>query len=95
MGDPRLPADKSGKFRARLGGPLRDIAVAHVSVAGIGDVSRSASTFAGEFGKRPRDRYVGEAKRLLDVLDARLEGRSWIMGDTYAIADIATFWCTT
>jgi GST-like protein len=41
--------------------------------------------------KRPRDRYVSEAKRLLAVLDQRLEGREWIMGDDYTIADIATF----
>ncbi len=41
--------------------------------------------------KRPRDRYVAEAKRLLAVLDQRLEGRRWIMGDDYTIADIATF----
>jgi GST-like protein len=41
--------------------------------------------------KRPRDRYIAEAKRLLGVLDARLEGREWIMGGEYTIADIATF----
>jgi len=41
--------------------------------------------------KRPRDRYVAEAKRLLGVLDGRLAGRQWIMGDEYTIADIATF----
>lgn len=41
--------------------------------------------------KRPRDRYVAESKRLLGVLDKRLEGRNWIMGDDYTIADIATF----
>jgi GST-like protein len=41
--------------------------------------------------KRPRDRYVAEARRLLAVLDRQLEGRSWIMGDLYTIADIATF----
>jgi len=41
--------------------------------------------------KRPRDRYVGEAKRLLGVLDRHLEGRSWMMGDSYTIADIAIF----
>jgi GST-like protein len=39
--------------------------------------------------KRPRDRYVAEATRLLKVLDDRLEGREWIMGD-YSIADVAT-----
>nr|WP_295782041.1 glutathione S-transferase N-terminal domain-containing protein [Rhodoferax sp.] len=49
--------------------------------------------FAGkEFeDKRPRDRYVDESKRLLGVLDKRLTGRNWIMGDDYTIADIATF----
>ena len=39
--------------------------------------------------KRPRDRYVAEAQRLLKVLDQRLEGRDWIMGRDYTIADIA------
>ena len=38
--------------------------------------------------KRPRDRYVAEAARLLGVLDQRLQGRDWIMGE-YSIADIA------
>ena len=41
--------------------------------------------------KRPRDRYVDEAKRLLAVLEHRLSGRAWIMGDDYTIADIASF----
>src|SRR5471032_874315 len=49
--------------------------------------------FAGrEFeDKRPRDRYVTEARRLLAVLDARLAERSWLIGDTYTIADISVF----
>ena len=41
--------------------------------------------------KRPRDRYVAEAKRLLGVLDQHLAGREWLLGDDYGIADIATF----
>jgi len=41
--------------------------------------------------KRPRDRYVAESRRLLKVLDGRLAGRQWIMGDDYGIADIAVF----
>ena len=41
--------------------------------------------------KRPRDRYVAEARRLLAVLDRQLEGRPWMIGDAYTIADIATF----
>src|SRR6267154_5863455 len=41
--------------------------------------------------KRPRDRYVAEAKRLLGVLDRRLADRAWIVGDAYSIADVATF----
>jgi len=46
--------------------------------------------------KRPRDRYVGEAKRLLNVLNGRLEGRAWMMGDTYTIVDMAVFpWVRT
>ena len=41
--------------------------------------------------KRPRDRYVTESKRLLGVLNQRMTGRSWIMGNDYSIADIATW----
>jgi GST-like protein len=41
--------------------------------------------------KRPRDRYVNESKRLLGVLNLRLENRAWIMGDQYTVADIAVF----
>jgi GSH-dependent disulfide-bond oxidoreductase len=49
--------------------------------------------FAGRHfeDKRPRDRYVVETRRLLAVLDARLAKRSWLMGDTYTIADISVF----
>jgi GST-like protein len=41
--------------------------------------------------KRPRDRYVAESRRLLGVLERRLTGREWIMGDAYTIADMAIF----
>ncbi|MZR14181.1 glutathione S-transferase [Maritimibacter sp. DP07] len=40
---------------------------------------------------RPRERYIGEAKRLLGVLDKRLDGRDFIMGSDYTIADIASW----
>jgi GST-like protein len=38
--------------------------------------------------KRPQQRYVGEAQRLLAVLEKELQGKEWIAGD-YSIADIA------
>jgi GST-like protein len=41
--------------------------------------------------KRPLERYRAESQRLLGVLETRLEGCEWIMGDDYTIADIATF----
>ena len=49
--------------------------------------------FAGKdyADKRPLERYVTESKRLLGVLNQRLEGRDWIMGGAYTIADIAIF----
>jgi GSH-dependent disulfide-bond oxidoreductase len=39
----------------------------------------------------PTDRYRAESRRLLGVLEARLDGRTNIMGDDYTIADIAIF----
>ena len=46
--------------------------------------------FAGKAieDKRPLERYVAESKRVLGVLDGRLEGRDWVMDD-YSIADIS------
>jgi GSH-dependent disulfide-bond oxidoreductase len=40
--------------------------------------------------KRPLKRYVAESRRLLGLLDARLSTRTWLMGEEYSIADIAT-----
>lgn len=39
--------------------------------------------------KRPLERYAKESHRLIRVLETRLAGRSFIMGDDYTIADIA------
>jgi GST-like protein len=39
--------------------------------------------------KRPLLRYRDETKRLLGVLETRLEARDWIMGAEYTIADIS------
>ena len=36
-------------------------------------------------------RYVDESRRLLEVLDARLDGRDWLVGNAMSIADIATY----
>jgi GSH-dependent disulfide-bond oxidoreductase len=63
--------------------------------AGIGPMFGQVgyfNIFAGRAieDKRPLQRYVDEAKRLLGVLDARLDGRAWIMGADYSIADIST-----
>lgn len=37
------------------------------------------------------DRYTKEARRLLDVLERRLDGRAFLVGDELSIADISTF----
>ncbi len=37
---------------------------------------------------RPRERYIGETRRLLGVLENQLDGRDWVTG-SYSIADIA------
>jgi GST-like protein len=63
--------------------------------AGIGPMFGQVgffNKFAGKDyeDKRPLKRYVDEAKRLLGVLDRRLDGREWIMGADYSIADIST-----
>ncbi|AGH94381.1 glutathione binding-like protein [Pseudobdellovibrio exovorus] len=39
----------------------------------------------------PVERYKTESKRILGVLNKRLEGRTFLVGETYTIADMATF----
>ena len=90
-------ADKSGQFLARASAARYEtLQWLMFQMAGIGPMFGQIGFFHRFAGreyedKRPRDRYVTESKRLLEVLDMRLAGRSWIMGDTYTIADIATF----
>ncbi|MCL2927017.1 MAG: glutathione S-transferase C-terminal domain-containing protein [Trichodesmium sp. MAG_R01] len=36
-------------------------------------------------------RYVQESRRLLEVLDKQLEGKTYLLGDEFSIADIATY----
>ena len=37
------------------------------------------------------DRYVNESRRLLDVLDHQLAGKTYLLGDEFTIVDIATY----
>jgi len=89
-------ADKSGKFIS-ADPTLRWETIQWVffQMASIGPMFGQVgffNKFAGKeiADKRPLERYVAESKRLLGVLDTRLTGRTWIMGDDYSIADIAT-----
>jgi GSH-dependent disulfide-bond oxidoreductase len=83
-----IPQDAAGRYEA--------IQWVMFQMGGIGPMFGQLGFFHKFAGKeyedkRPRDRYVAESKRLLGVLNQRLEGRDWILGDTYSIADIATF----
>jgi len=88
-------ADKSGKFLpADPARRWQTIQWLHFQMGGVGPMFGQLGffhKFAGrEFeDKRPLQRYANESKRLLGVLEARLEGRTWMMGEEYTIADIA------
>ncbi|HEX6705859.1 MAG TPA: glutathione S-transferase N-terminal domain-containing protein [Albitalea sp.] len=90
-------ADKSGRLMpADPAGRYETLQWLMFQMGGIGPMFGQVgffNKFAGKAyeDKRPLHRYVDESKRLLRVLDQRLAGREWIMGDDYTIADIATF----
>ena len=90
-------ADKTGQFIPQdAAGRYETIQWVMFQMGGIGPMFGQLgffNKFAGKDfeDKRPRDRYVAESKRLLGVVEQRLEGRKWIMGDEYSIADIASF----
>jgi GSH-dependent disulfide-bond oxidoreductase len=90
-------ADKTGRFL-----PQEPAARYHTlqwlmfQMGGIGPMFGQVGFFHRFAGKdyedkRPRDRYVAEARRLLAVLEEQLTQRKWLLGDEYSIADIATF----
>ena len=87
-------AEKSGKL---IGKTAADKAKATqwlmFQMGGVGPMFGQLGFFSKFAGsewedKRPQQRYVTEAKRLLAVLEAELDGKDWIIGE-YSIADIA------
>lgn len=87
-------ADKSGKF---IGTTATERA--HIiqwlmfQMGGLGPMLGQMGFFYKFAGsewedKRPQQRYIDEAKRLLNVLNLELAGKDWIAGD-YSIADMA------
>lgn len=87
-------ADKRGMLLPRGARRYETIQWVMFQMGGIGPMFGQVGFFNKFAGrewedKRPLQRYVAEAKRLLGVLEARLDGREWIMDD-YSIADIAT-----
>jgi GST-like protein len=88
-------ASKSGKFMPQNPiGRWHAIQWLMFQVGGIGPMFGQVGYFTKFAGKevedkRPRDRYVAEAKRLLGVMDAQLAGKTWFLGDDYSVADIS------
>lgn len=81
-----LPADPAARYQT--------LAWVFFQMAAIGPMFGQLGFFHKFAGKdyedkRPRDRYRDESKRLLGVLDARLQNRQWIMGDEFTIADVS------
>ena len=81
-----LPADAARRYET--------IQWLHFQMGGIGPMFGQLGffhKFAGKeiADKRPLERYVAESKRLLGVVETRLDGRQWIMDDDYTIADIS------
>jgi len=88
-------ADKSGKF---IGTSARERAQViqwlMFQMGGLGPMLGQLGFFYKFAGsdwedKRPQQRYIDEAKRLLNVLNLELAGKEWIIGTDYTIADIA------
>lgn len=87
-------AEKTGKLLPHdAARRYQTIQWVHFQMGGIGPMFGQVGFFHKFAGKdfedkRPRDRYVSEAKRLLDVMETHLAGRQWFMDD-YTIADIS------
>jgi GST-like protein len=88
-------AEKTGKFLPTTAARhYTTIQWVHFQMGGIGPMFGQVGFFNKFAGreyedKRPLQRYVAEAKRLLGVMESHLAGRQWIMDDEYTIADIS------
>jgi GST-like protein len=62
-------------------------------VAGLGPMAGQLIFFLRSTEKHPFaiERYAKETARLYGVLNQRLEGREWLAGVAYSVADIATY----
>jgi len=81
-----LPADPARRYQT--------LQWLHFQMGGIGPIFGQVGYFWKFAGreiedKRPLERYVNESKRLLGVLEAHLDARTWMMDEDYTIADIA------
>lgn len=86
-------AEKTGKFLPRGSARYNVIKWLMFQMGGLGPMFGQLGYFAKFKGAeiedpRPRERYIDESKRLLNVLEAELEGKQWIAGE-YSIADMA------
>lgn len=86
-------AEKTGKLLPKGAAKYDALKWLMFQMGGIGPMFGQMGYFAKFAGAeiedpRPRQRYVDEARRLLNVLDGALEGKNWIAGE-YSIADIA------
>lgn len=88
-------AEKTGKFLPDAAAErLAAIQWVMFQMGGVGPMFGQLGFFVKFAGKdyedkRPRDRHVAEAKRLLGVMDHALAGKDWFVGNAYSIADIA------
>nr|AIL25478.1 Ure2p6 [Exophiala pisciphila] len=63
-------------------------------MGGLGPMQGQANHFramASAYSEYGITRYMGETKRLFDVLESRLRHADWLAGDKYTIADIASY----
>jgi GST-like protein len=81
-----IPADAAGRYET-----IQWVFFQNAAVGPMFGQLGFFHKFAGKEieDKRPLRRYADESKRLLGVLETRLAGRSWIMGDDYTIADVS------
>lgn len=88
-------AGKTGRFLpADVRGRYETLEWLMFQMGGVGPMLGQAHHFrlyAPEPIPYAVDRYSNEAKRLYGVMDKRLEGRAFIAGSDYTIADIAIF----
>jgi len=85
-------AEKHGRLLAASGhARYRALEWLYWQIGGLGPMAGQLGFFARKDEALPKEHFAAEVQRLLNVLERGLDGKNYLAGDAFSIADIACY----